>query len=176
MSAKTIFWSWDFIVAFALSIGAYYFLPNLISDKFSIQLYNIGVSVLSIVFSVFFASLAVIIAAPSDDFVKFFNANGAYNNLLKIFKYTLMMLFLGLFYSIAGFIISSYFVEEYSEKLFQNKAFVCGFVFIFSYSLFCSFNSAKDAILYSLYRNRFLEVEAAKRTAALEPPINEAKV
>ncbi|AMR27428.1 hypothetical protein A0257_10190 [Hymenobacter psoromatis] len=73
-----------------------------------------------------------------------------------------MMLFIGLFYSIIGFVVSSYFVEEFDEKFFQNKFFISGFVFIFSYSLFCSFNSAKDAIIYSVYRNKFLNKTSGK--------------
>lgn len=157
MNAKSIILSWDFIVAIILAAISYCVLPKYISNKFAVQLYGLGVSVLSIVFSVYFASLAVIIASPSDDFVKFFNEKGGYNKLLNIYKYTLLMLFLGLAYSIVGFAVSSFFVEEFEGKLMQNKNFIFPFLFLFPYALFCSFNSAKDAIMYSVYRNEFLK-------------------
>ena len=159
MNIKSIVLSWDFLSALIIAVIIYCFLPTLISAKFAAQIYNIGVSVLSIVFSVFFASLAVIIAAPSDDFIRFFNKNGGYDELLSIFKHTLVMLFIGLFYSIIGYSLSSFFTEEFTEKFYQNKAFIAIFSFIFSYSLFCSFNSAKDAIVYSIYRNKFLDLK-----------------
>ncbi len=54
-----------------LAIVSAIFLPSCVSNDLVAGYYSIGISVLSIVFSIYFAALAIIIASPPDDFVKF---------------------------------------------------------------------------------------------------------
>lgn len=155
MKLKEIILSWDLLAALIATGFAYYFLPVCVSNELANSFYAIGISVLSITFSVYFAALAIILASSSDDFVKFLEKNNNYSDILIFFRYTLGALFVGLVYSIVASMVTTFLLKSGGNH--QSHAFVCLFVFLFFYGIFCSYNSAKDAILYSVYRMRFLK-------------------
>jgi hypothetical protein len=155
MNLKAVILSWDLAGALGVFGLAYYFLPNLVGHDFALLCYNTGVSVLSILFSVYFAALAIILSSSSDEFVTFLEKDGSYSAIINLYKYTLGILFIGLVWSIAASIITSFVIKV--ELKGQNKIFLSLFLASFFYAVFCSYNSARDAILYSMYRMKFLK-------------------
>lgn len=154
MKIKDIIISWDFILSLATAIVLWIFLPFWISNQFTITLYEIGISVLSIIFSVFFAALAIIISSSDDDFVRFLEETGDYTAIINTFKYSLTVLFIALLYSIILTAITSYWINL--ELINQQFYFITIFSFLFFYGLFATFNSTYDAIVYSKFRTRYL--------------------
>src|ERR1041384_3873475 len=91
---------WDLLLATTATVALYVFMPEQISNGFARDLYGVGISVLSIVFSIFVAALAIIMSASDDEFLKFLESDGLYTLLLWGFKFTLFLLFVALMYSL----------------------------------------------------------------------------
>jgi len=154
MKAKDVIISWDFLLSCALSIVAWVILPYWVNNQFTITLYEIGISVLSIIFSVFFAALAIIISSSDDDFVQFLEEEGDYTAIIDTFKFSLSVLFIALVYSIILTAITSYWMIQ--NHIHQQYYFIIIFSFLFFYGLFSTFNSTYDAIKYSKFRTIYL--------------------
>lgn len=155
MKPKDIIVSWDFTIALMVGGLTCYYSPEKVFHDVALAFYNTGVSVLSILFSVYFAALAIILSSSSDEFVKFLEKDGSYSAIIKLYKYTLAILFIGLVASIGLSLITS-FASKGSVNS-QSKFYISSFAFLFSYAVFCSYNSARDAITYSMYRMKFLK-------------------
>ena len=84
MSFRAVVVSWDFILSLAIAATFGFWLPLWVPNELTKDYYGIGISVLSIVFSLFFAALAVVITASDDDFVMFLEAHGIIQHSLKI--------------------------------------------------------------------------------------------
>lgn len=157
MKLKQIILSWDFVVSIILTLVTALFLPSELTVTFSISFYNIGISVLSIIFSLFFAALAIIMTSSDNDFIEFLEETGDFTALMNTFKVTLIMLFVSLIYSIVLYVCSSYSVVNGNDKITQNKIFFLVFEFLFSYSMFATALSIKDTIMFSGYRAKYLK-------------------
>ncbi len=157
---KSIFISWDFLVAISVAIALYLFLPPLLPAKIVKPIYEISVSVLSVVFSVFsvfFAALAVLITAGDNEFVRFLEEDGLYMKIIFTFKVTLIALFVALLFSIFSFVTILPYTE--TDLLFvYSKEMVVVFSFSTLYALFASVNSTMDAIKYAEFRASFLRI------------------
>lgn len=154
MKIKDIVLSWDLILSIFIAIIFFALTPSFMNNQFAITLYEIGISVLSIIFSVFFAALAIIISSSDDDFVRFLEEEGDYSVIIDTFRYSLAVLFLALIYSIIFAVVTSYWINE--GQVNQQFYFVLLFIFLFSYALLVTFNSTNDAIKYSKYRTKYL--------------------
>jgi len=155
MKIKAIFISWDLILSVMIAVLFYLLLPNLIDIAFAKDLYGIGISVLSIVFSVYFAALAIIISSGDNEFVKFLEEDeNLYSELIFTFKFSLIILFIALIYSILLYIQCSFKISQ-NIKL-QSSVFLVIFTFLFFYGLFASLNATFDSIKYAKYRTKFL--------------------
>lgn len=159
MKIKDIILSWDFIIAITTTLITALFLPNYLKCNFCSSFYNIGITVLSIIFSLFFASLAIIMTSSDNDFITFLEEEGDFSALLNTFKVTLIMLFISLIYSIVAYIYSEYSVKEFGEKIKQLKVGFLIFQFLFSYSMLATAISVKDTIVFSNFRSRFLKMK-----------------
>lgn len=157
MKIKDIIFSWDFILSIIASIALLIILPFWIKNQFAITLYEIGITVLSIVFSVFFAALAIIISSSDDDFVRFLEEEGDYTAIVDTFKFSLFILFIALLYSILFTAITSYWMNM--NHINQQYYFLVIFTFLFTYGLFATFNSTYDAIKYAKYRTKYLQIK-----------------
>lgn len=157
MKIKDIIISWDFILAVIIAVGLTFVSSFWVSNTFVLTAYEIGISVLSIVFSVFFAALAIIISSSDDDFVNFLEEEGDYTAIIQTFKFSLLLLFIALVYSIILTLITSYWLNN--EHKNQQYYFIVIFTFLFSWSLFATLNSALDAIKYSTYRTQYLNTK-----------------
>ena len=157
MKIKYILLSWDFIGAALLGIGVFFILPTWVSSSFAKDLYAIGISVLSIVFSVYFAALAIIMSSSDDDFIKFLEEEEQYTTIVSSFEFSLLILFLALIYSLGIYAFSSFWLTNNWSN--QEKSWISVFIFLFFYGLFAAFNSTRDAIKYSKFRTKFLNLK-----------------
>ena len=155
MKIREIVLSFDFYISIFLVIVCFYFFPWWINNQIATKLYEIGISVLSIVFSVFFAALAIIITSPDDDFVKFLEEKEDYTGLVDTFKFSLFSLFVALCYSIILTAITANWISQ--KHINQQVIFILVYIFLFSYSLLAALISANDAIQFAKYRTVFLK-------------------
>jgi hypothetical protein len=154
MKPRNIFISWDFISASLIALVSYFLLQPSIHNDFAKDLYGIGISVLAIVFSVYFAALAIIISSGDNDFLEYLEKKGFYSVIISVFRFSLMTLFIALVYSIFVYTITSFWLSNQVKT--QSIWYFCIFTFLFPYSLFATTNSSLDAINYSRYRVKFL--------------------
>ncbi len=155
MTWKNFFVSWDFTLAILIASVSWFFLPDVICGTILKDLYSSSISVLSILFSMFFAALAIIISLNDNNFINFLEEDGYFSKLLSQFRFSLSAMFLTLIialclYGITIFSITNPFWGQ--EKLQINI-----FIFAFFYSLFAVFLSALDAIRYLQTRLKFIK-------------------
>ena len=163
MKISNIILSWDFVIAIILTLVTALILPSYLELEFCKSFFSIGISVLSIIFSIFFAALAIIMASSDNDFIEFLEENGDFTALLDTFKITLVMLFVSLIYSIILYVITDYYISTLNcQTVNQHKTFFLIFEFLFCYSLLATGLSVKDTIIFSNFRARYLSQKNKK--------------
>lgn len=146
---QIIIW-WDTALAITGSVAFGILVNGSVDASFTKDILGVGISVLSIVFSIFFASLTFIISSSDDKFVEFLVENNHYIKILWAFKWTLGALFVALSYSLAFYLHVSYIPKDSSpEHVFWLTEI---FLFLFIYSLIASAFSTNDAIKYAKRR------------------------
>ncbi len=170
MKIRTIVLSWDTVLALFITLVTAVFLPATLNASFTISFYSVGISVLSIVFSLFFASLAIIMASSDNDFIRFLEEEGDFTALLDTFGVTLLMLFLSLIYSIVLYLATDYFLKKHPDGYAQFNIFFLAFEFLFSYSLIASALSVKDTMKFSRLRAKYLMHENPESRIQKEEP------
>ena len=154
---KSVIFSWDFGLSLVLGVLVVLLMHDDVTVQIAKDIFEISVSVLAIIFSVFFAGLAVLITAGDNEFVRFLEEDGAYRAIIWTFKFTLFLLFCALLLAIVLFVSVLPFVNAQVIYIFPKWLLVV-FVFLTSYSLFAAFNSSLDTIRYAEYRARFIEI------------------
>ncbi len=157
MKIRNVIVSLDTVLALLVTLITAFFLPDLLMASFCASFYSMGVTVLSIIFSLFFASLAIIMASPDNDFIAFLEEDKHYTALMATFKITLVMLFVSLAYSIVLYVYSDYWVKI-DENSKQYKLWFLVFVFFFTYSMMAAVLSVKDTIMFSVFRTKFINI------------------
>jgi ABC-type uncharacterized transport system fused permease/ATPase subunit len=154
---KAILKGWDLWTAIIFTIIVSYFLPDYINMKFTLSFYNVAMTVLSIIFSLFFTAMAIIMSSSDNDFIEFLEQKNTFTELLWSFKLTLLVLFISLISSILLYTGTSYWLETYSDKIwFQNKYLLLFLLLIFSYGMAATWACIMDTIRFSKYRSEFL--------------------
>jgi hypothetical protein len=160
--AERVVLSWDTLIALVATIITFFVMPDFIGLDFVSSVYEIGISVLSIIFSIFFASLAIVSSLSDSEFVKFLEEKNDYTLLLKTFKFTLAALFVSLCYSIVVYIMTRYHLSN--GYVVQSKWFFVVFEFMFIYSMISTALSVKDTLMFSKLRILFLNQKNKKNT------------
>jgi hypothetical protein len=153
MRLRNIILSIDFAAAVAAFVAVVAFLPPLIPNSMAKDIYLMGISVLSIIFSVFFAALAIIVTSGDDGFIKFLQQTNLYLRLIGFFKFTVEILFIALVFSIVLYVFTAKFSDANST---QSKFWLASFAFAFFWAIFAAFYSTGDAIKYAERRVDFL--------------------
>jgi hypothetical protein len=116
------------------------------------DLFGMGIGVLSITFSVLFASLAFIISSSDDSFVAFLEEDGGvFTEIVNTYTWTVGSLFIGLIYSIIVYSISAFKISIYDDQEINNL-FIVIFGFLFFYGLIATLLSTTSAIKYTKRR------------------------
>ena len=141
--SRTVF-SLDFGVAILAGSGIAFFCPVTIPMILAKDFYIVGVSVLSVVFSVFFAALAIIMSAGDNDFIAFLNEDGSYSEIIWSFRFTVLALFIALLVALLEYGYVSIRISQKAEL--HSKWFVLAFVMCFTYSLIAVIQAVLDAL------------------------------
>ncbi|MEB3308631.1 MAG: hypothetical protein VKJ02_00190 [Snowella sp.] len=168
---KRIFLAPDILVSLLIALIVWYISPDKILNEFSRDIYSVGITVLSIVFSVYFAALAIMISSSDDEFVEFLEQDGGYTTLISNFRFALGVLLFALVYSIVLYTVTT--VWFYSKKVEQSEYLFILFVFISIYGLLATFAASSDAINYALYRAKFLRLRKKHDNHSLQQKDNE---
>lgn len=176
MKLKQIFISFDFVLSLGVAIAILWLPQSHIDTGFTKDLYNVGISVLSIIFSVFFAALAVLISAGDNEFLEFLQRDDHYTDLMWFFKATLFILFGSLVISVGLYAVTAMQVAAGVRE--QPKAYLMLFAFCFPYALIATACSVRDALRYADYRVRFMvhkeeERKAKNQCGKKSTPLNE---
>lgn len=132
-----------------------YFIPGGTTFEMAKEIFQVSITVLAIIFSIFFAALTVLITAGDNQFVRFLEEDGSYTHIVWTFKITLLLLFIALMISIALFVTVLHYQNQ--SGLYPEWV-ILPFAFIALYALFAAINSCLDAIKYAQYRAAFLEI------------------
>lgn len=160
---KAVFLSWDIWISIVVGVITYSILPEYLDVKFTKSFYNTGITVLSIIFSLFFAALAIIMSSSDNDFIQFLEKENHFTELLWTFKFTLIILFISLIYSIGLYTFSEYLIENNTSEFEQHRIYFVTFEILFSYSMLATFLAVLDTIQFSKFRAVFLSQQAEKR-------------
>lgn len=153
MTIRSFLLSWDIGAAAAVALLLWHFLPDQVSSAFCKEMYGVGISVLSILFSLWAAALALLMTSPDDAFVRFMEEHHDYAFLVATFKVTLVALFFALALSIC---LYGFTTLTLGEGKTQSKVLVTGFSLVATYSLVAALLSMLDSIRYAERRVRFL--------------------
>jgi hypothetical protein len=158
---RSIALAWDLIGAATVTVALIVVLPSEISLQIAKEIFSVGVSVLAIIFSVFFAAIAIVITAGDNEFVKFLEKDGHYTSIIWTFRSTLVLLFVALLAAIALLIITLPYqaIEQYPYPAWYfPEAVMLGFGFLALYALFTAASASLDAIKYAQFRARYIEL------------------
>jgi hypothetical protein len=163
IKAESLFVSPDFIVAIIIAIAVFVIIPEKLQISIVKDIFEVAISVLSIIFSVYFAALAVVITAGDNEFVNFMEEDGSYSHIIWTFKITLFLLFFALISSIAMFVITlPYQSAKITEYWWPSWGFSI-YMFVSLWALFAAAMATLDSILYAEYRTRYLKIMKDKR-------------
>lgn len=149
--------SWDFILSCLFTLFSAIFLQFEINASFTLGIYNIGISVISIIFSLFFAALAILLTNQDDEFILFLEENNYFIKLIEGFKFTLIALFVCLIVSIILYSYTSYLIMKNNDKIVVSTLYFYIFEFFFCYSLFSTLWSVLDTITFTTFKIQFLK-------------------
>lgn len=146
--------SGDLLVAVAAVGALLAVVPRWVPLPLAKDLYGIGASVLSIVFSVYFAALAIVISSSDDRFIKWLEEDGIFSDLLWGFKVTLLCLFSALVLALALYAWSG--AQIAMDYRAQHRSGVILFAGLLIYSLCATLSTTLAAIKYAQKRSTFL--------------------
>ncbi|MCK8143323.1 hypothetical protein MW871_15950 [Flavobacterium sp. I-SCBP12n] len=161
---KAIILSWDFGITLLSVFATYLVLPEYINMNFALSFYNVAMTVLSIIFSLFFTAMAIIMSSSDNDFIEFLEEKNTFTELLWSFKFTLFVLFLSLILSIILYSGTSYWIEtNHNETWLQDYKLLLLLQFCFLYGMIATWFSIMDTVKFSKYRSDFLKEQKTKK-------------
>lgn len=161
---KALILSWDFGITLLSVFATYLFLPEYINMNFALSFYNVAMTVLSIIFSLFFTAMAIIMSSSDNDFIEFLEENNTFTELLWSFKFTLFILFLSLILSIILYSGTSFWIEtNHNETWIQNTSLLLILQFFFLYGMLATWFSIIDTVKFSKYRSAFLKKQKTEK-------------
>lgn len=155
---KSFIISWDFGAALLVGTALYFMLPEYLNMNFLLSVYYILITVLTIIFPLFFAAFAILISSSDTDFIRFLEENNLYTELLWSFKVTLNMLLISLIYSIILYARTSYSIELHKPAIWgQHNLFFIALASLFTYSMVSTFLCIYDTLEFSKARAKFID-------------------
>jgi|SRR5579883_308306 len=151
---KSVLTGWDAFASLVPVLFGAWLLPDVIKNSVAAGFYSSGMAILAIMFSVYFAALAIILSASGDDFVRWMERNRSYSELIWSFKFTLVVLFISLIAAVTGYSCTA-FSPASGE---QSRWCLIAFGWIATYALFATFYATMDAAKYCQNRAEYLRI------------------
>ena len=120
--------TWDLGLALMAGLVVLIMSPQSVPNTFAKDIYGLGASVLSIVFAVFFAALATVMASAHDDFLDLLEAKGSLERVIFAFRFTLLLLFVGLVLSVVLYALTAWWTIDNAPP--QSRWLPVSFVFL----------------------------------------------
>ncbi|MGE5552808.1 MAG: hypothetical protein ACM3XZ_02655 [Betaproteobacteria bacterium] len=158
MKLRQLLFSWDTIAALIGAAVVHAALPESLPGAFVKDVYGAALSMLSIMFSVFFAALAIIISSGDNDFIRFLEDEGHYTAILATFRVTLGALFVALVASLILFADVSFRLAT-NPGYCQDKAVLALYALPTTYALVAAVLSVWDAMKYAHFRTQFTRLK-----------------
>lgn len=156
----------DFLFSLGIGIVLWFILPPYIKITATVTAYNLGITVISILFSVFFAVLAVLMSTTDSEFINFLEQDKRFfSTLIRSFKIVLFVMFVTLIYSISLYLGNDYYLNKHGLNSQQSKILVIIFQLLFTYSLFATGMCTYDALKFSSLRIRYVTLQESKKRA-----------
>jgi hypothetical protein len=146
---------WDLLGALGVALLVVFLFRGPISAAFAKEVYEMGGSVLAIVFSVFVAALAIITSSSDDEFIRFLEEENLFTELLWGFKITLWLLFVALVYAVVLFLWTASYQPSASAS--QPPLLLGSFLFLFTWALLATISTTNASVNYAQLRVRFLK-------------------
>lgn len=145
--------SYDTFIGAAIGIISYILLPEVIPTSTLKDTYSMAINILAILFSMFFAALAIIVSVNDNEFIAFLEEDNLVSDLIKYFKTSLKIIFFMLLATILIYI----YVVVHNDVLFwgQLKYQYAIFLGFFSYAITAVFLSSNDAIRFFSERLKY---------------------
>lgn len=158
MKLKNVILSWDIIFSISITLVALYF-SQYSSSKMLVEAFrkftDIGVTIFSVIFPLFFAALTIIITASDDDFAAYLEKKGYLKQILASFKFTLVIIFITFLYSITLYTLLDYVLMIPIKVIVY--IITCLYLFFFMYSLSSVLNSILDSMNYARLRGDYFK-------------------
>ena len=156
-AVRSLLISWDWITAAAIVLAMSFLIPSGLTFPLAKEIFGASISVLAIVFSVFFAALAVLITAGDNEFVAFLQEDGSYIRIVWTFKITLLLLSLALLSSLVLF-TTSLAPSQLQPPPAYPRSLLLVFGFLGLYALLAAMHSSLDVIRYAQFRADYLHI------------------
>jgi len=156
MKVKNILIAWDIWAALIITVVLRLLSPCYLPLGIVKVLSAVATSILSIIFSVYFAALAIIITSGDNKFVLFLEEEGHYTAIVGTYKFTLILLFVSLVTAIFMFGLATIAIDRHYVLINAWPVLLSALLFL--YSIFAVGNSAIEAITYSKFRVDFLNI------------------
>ncbi|SRR5258708_2320273 len=159
MKLRRVIVSWDFTGAVASAAVVAAVTPHWILNTAAQDLFRVGTSVLSLLFSIFFAALAVIVSAANEEFLMWLESDtrsqekSDYQKIVSAYRLSLVTLFLALIITLWFFGYTT--IRIGNGVRHQHNWFLVTFTFFFFYGLFVAVQSSFYAVRFSQFRNEF---------------------
>jgi hypothetical protein len=158
---RSIVLSWDFWAALLAAGLMSVLVGSPVTMSVARDLFGVSITALSIIFSVFFAALAVLITSGDNEFYRFMHQHGFQRRIMWSFKVTLLLLFVSLVAAMCLYILASPDANDPQRSALPYPALpLVAFGWLAFYALFAAISSCLDAIKYAEYREKFSMLHA----------------
>ena len=162
---KNKFISWDFFISLAITAFLFFIIPDRINLNFAMEMYSVGITMLTMCIFYFLAILALLVSASDEGFILFLKDEGIYLSIFNTYRYTIVVLFVGLMYMLVMYGHASFSKHMMPNVNDQNRYMFLSFLFLFIYAVFTVFESCLDSVNYLKVRVRYLALKRAQRSS-----------
>ena len=151
---RRFIFSFDLLISIFTAISILVFSPKSVSIVVMKEIYDVSIATFSIIFSIFFSALAILISTGDNEFVNYLEKDGTYSEIIWSYKVTLISLFISLILSIFLYIKTQFLLQseiEYYAPRWINLLFAS----LSAYSLSSTFQATFDIIKYAKYRTKY---------------------
>ncbi len=163
---KNRFISWDFMLSLCLAGAVYFVLPDQVPVRFTGTLYAVGISVLCMCIFYFLAVLALLVSSSDEHFLDYLGRQGDFFRVLNTYKYTLVVQFLALIYTLGLFGMVQWIQYVPPQADSQNKWWFLTFVFGLAYGIFMALESSLDSLDFLKKRVSYLSLAGQVRKSS----------
>ena len=153
---KNKFISWDFFLTVGVTLILYLVLPRMVPFGFALDLYLVGVSVLSMCIFYFIAFIAVISASSDEEFIHYLRTHQGFVSVFRTYQYTIVVLFVALIFTLVMYGLANFQKYLMPDVATHNRSYFLSFMFFFCYGILTVFEATLDSVSFLKLRVNFI--------------------